>query len=117
MSTDFVVAPFPFHITMKIAFLLSLAMGSRVSELQTLLRGDKFIDFKGGSVTLFLNPNFLCKNEGPSCCRVSFVIAGLLQEDDNLHPLCPVRTLKPYLAAMTSSHPSQDFIHVRLSNI
>ena len=107
MSSDFVVGPSLFHLIMKTAFLLSLAMGSRVSELHALLRDDGFINFNGGSVTLFPNPNFLCKNENQSCCRTPFVIAGLLQEDGTPPPVCPVRTLKSYLAATTASHSFQ----------
>ena len=82
------------------------------------MRGDAFVDFNGGSVTLFPNTNFLCKNERPSCCRASLVIAGLLQEDGTPHSLCPVRTLKSYLAAMMAFHSFKMFVHrVHLSTI
>ena len=118
MSSDIVVGLSLFHLTMKTAFSLSLALGSRVSELHTLLRGEEFVNFNGGSATLFPNPSFLCKNESQSCRRAPLVIAGLLQEDGTPHPVCPVRTLKSYLAATMTSYSFQVFLlHVHLPNI
>ena len=47
------------------------------------------------------------KNESQSCRSAPLAKAGLLQEDSTTHPVCPVRTLKSYLTAMTASHSFQ----------
>ena len=51
------------HLLMKCMFLLGLAMGSRVSEFASLLRGDRYIRFSSRmrSVTIIPNASFLMK--------------------------------------------------------
>ena len=86
-------------------FLLALATGGRVSEIHALLRGEDFISFNDSGVTLYPNPNFLCKNEDPGCRRGPIFISSLRETDGSLHKLCPVHHLRRFLN-LTSSTPS-----------
>ena len=90
------------------SFLLSLATGSRVSELNSLLRGEEFLEFSNFGVTLFPNPNFLAKNEKPDSRRSPIFIARLKLPGGAPHPLCPVMNLERYLRL------SRDTVSVKL---
>ena len=52
-------------IIMKCIFLLALALGNRISEFHSLLRGSNFIKFSRNfkSVSIIPNASFLAKNE------------------------------------------------------
>ena len=83
----------------KCIFLLGLALGSRISEFHSLLRGRNFVSFSRNSksVTLFPNAAFLAKNEAPSFRRRPLVVYALFKRDGSPHALCPVNTLRLYL--------------------
>ena len=96
---------------MSTAFLLALATGRRVSELNALLRTDKFLQFDKEKVTLFPNPNFLAKNEDPSHRWDPIVISRLRDEEGGPHPLCPVAALQHFLRLSQSSSSQKLFVH------
>jgi len=53
-------------LTMKVLFLLTLATGGRISEINALCQSDSFLQFlKGGGVKLIPDPKFIAKNKGP----------------------------------------------------
>ena len=80
LSNDFAVNPSLLNSLYTTSFLLSLATGARVSELNSILRGEEFMDFSELGVTLFPNPNFLAKNEKPEARRQPIFIARLKDE-------------------------------------
>ena len=94
-------------------FLLSLATGSRISELHALQRGREFMFFDDldTSVTLFSQFNFLAKNEDPLHRRDPILIMGLVDEDGSPHTLCPVKALKDYLNVTHSVTEGPLFVH------
>ena len=92
-------------------FLVALATGNRISELQALLRSSDYVDFCEGGVRLFTNPNFLAKNELPSARREPIFINSLFNSDGSVHPLCPVRALRNYLFVTESSDSLKIFVH------
>jgi len=97
-SEEFNSKPSLVKLTMKLLFLLTLATGGRISEINALRRGSSFLQFlKGGSVKVIPDPTFIAKNEDPSRRREPIVIPHLLKEDGTPHVLCPVDTLKKYL--------------------
>ena len=78
----------------KSFFLLTLAMGGRVSEVAALRKGDDYILFFGdGILTLSTGPDFLAKNESSFKRRDPININSLPSEGE----LCPVSTLRTYL--------------------
>ena len=79
--------------------MLGLALGSRASELHSLLRGPKFIVFSRNltAVRILPNPAFLAKNESPLFRRQPMVISALFKRDGSRHSLCPVYCLSTYL--------------------
>ena len=80
----------------KAVFLVSLACGSRVSEVSALMRGKSHIVHKeSGQLLLFPSRTFLAKNEDPMHRRPPIQLWKL---DDN-NPLCPVSALQRYLKA------------------
>ena len=83
------------NLLMKCMFLLGLAMGPRVSEFSSLLRGRRFITFspRMKSVTIIPNALYLLKNESPKFRRTPVKIQAFLKRDGSQHPLCPVLTL------------------------
>ena len=84
---------------MKCMFLLGLAMGPRISEFTSLLRGNRHIKFstRMRSVTIIPNAAFLLKNEAPKFRRKPVRIQAFIRRDGSHHPLCPVWALKQYL--------------------
>ena len=82
------------NLLAKAVFLLSLACGSRVSEISALMRDKSHITQKdSGHLLLFPSRHFLAKNEDPMKRRPPIQLWNL---DDN--PLCPVSALLRYLA-------------------
>ena len=93
--------------TAKVMFLISLALGSRVSELCALRRGN-FVKFlPSGELELTPDPKFLAKNEDPLERRLPRRISPL--EGNN--SLCPVATLRDYLRVTTRHESPSLFIH------
>lgn len=85
-------------LTQKTLFLLTLAMGGRISEMHSLHRSVAFVSFKlDGSVFLTPDPSFLAKNEDPSARRPPIRVIPLSLSDGFPYPLCPVNSLKLYL--------------------
>ena len=80
-------------------FLLALAMGPRVSEFASLLRGKRFVTFspRMRSVTITPNAVHLIKNESPKFRRSPVTINAFIKRDGTHHSLCPVQTLSQYL--------------------
>ena len=91
-------------------FLLSLATGGRVSELQALLRAQDFLSFEDRGMTLYPNPNFLAKNENPAERRGPIFISSLFNEDGTPHPLCPVNNVKLFLELSKNSVSMKLFV-------
>ncbi|XP_068203969.1 uncharacterized protein [Palaemon carinicauda] len=88
----------------KTLFLLSLASGSRISELSALSRDPGHIDFlSSGEVLLSPNKVFLAKNEDPQNRWSPWKIVPLPRDPS----LCPVTTLKSYLnrTSITTTGP------------
>ena len=75
-----------------------------------LLRGDDFISFNADNVTLYPNPNFLCKNEDPSTRRGPIMIQRLRQGGEP-HPLCPVEALERYVVSTSLTRSFHLFVH------
>ena len=98
---------------MSRAFPLALATGRRVSELNALLRTDKFMQFDGEKVTLFPNPNFRVKNVDPSHRWDPIEFGRLRDEEGGPHPLCPVVALRHYLR-LSESSLARGFSFIRL---
>ena len=94
--------------TAKIMFLLSLAIGSRVSELCALRRGN-FVKFlPGGDLKLIPDPSVLAKNENPMIRRQPLRISGIPGADNIL---CPVNNLRRYLAKSANCETTSLFVH------
>ena len=95
----------------KMVFLLTMASAKRRSEIHALSveRGHLRFDSSDGSVTLFLFPGFLAKNQLPSMASKPFKVQSLSktcgQDDEDRH-LCPVRALKFYLNRVKSMRGS-----------
>jgi len=86
-------------LTVKVVFLIGLALGVRISELHSLLRGSSFIKFDDdfNSVTLFPNPEFLVKTESATSRHKPIVIKSFKLPSGRHHRLCPVLSLKCYV--------------------
>ena len=102
LGTEAFVAPHisPDNLLMKCLFLLGLAMGPRVSEFASLLRGKRHIIFspRNRSMTIVPNAAFLLKNEAPKFRRRPVNIQAFIKRDGTHHPLCPVQCLRMYLS-------------------
>ena len=82
----------------KTLFLLALASGARMSEIAALSRDPGFVKFlPSGEVLLSPHLKFLAKNEDPQDRRGLWKIIPLPKDPS----LCPVTTLKSYLARTT----------------
>ena len=90
-----------YHLVMKCVFLLGIALGFRISEFHSLLRGNRYIHFSRNnlSVTIFPNASFLAKNESPLFRRKPLVLRAFLNRDGSHNTLCPVICLRNYLNA------------------
>ena len=103
LSARFQSSPSVEDSLMLTVFLLALATGGRISEIHSLLRSEDNIVFGDGGVTLFLNPNFLAKNEHPGSRRGPIFISCLMGTDGAPHPLCPVSNLKKFLTLTSAA--------------
>ena len=78
----------------KTLFLLALASGARLSELDALSREPGFVrTLPSGEMLLSPHPSFLAKNEDPQHRWQPWKITPLKQDPS----LCPVKTLQDYL--------------------
>jgi len=86
------------RLTQKTLFLLTLATGGRISEMQALKRGEASLQFRlDGSLHLIPDPEFLAKNEDPASRRAPIYVSPLFLDDGSPSPLCPVECLRSYL--------------------
>ena len=97
--------------TLVTIFLVALATGSRISELQALLRTVESIVFSDNGVTLYPNPNFLAKNEDSVLRRSPLFISSLENEEGSPHLLCPVAMLKSYLQLSSATKYFKLFVN------
>ena len=87
----------------KTAFLLLLASGMRISELHACFRIRICCKFTSDNhLLLGHHPNFLAKNEDPTKRWKPKVIKPLISRDGSINKLCPVASLKSYLARSPS---------------
>ena len=101
----------PQDLLAKCMFLLALAMGPRVSEFSSLLRGKRFVAFspRMRSVTITPNAAMLAKNECPSNRRSPVTISAFIKRDGTHHDLCPVLALSQYLT-LTKKYDNRHFL-------
>ena len=78
--------------------VISLATGSRISEIHALRREPEFLALGDNDLTLISRFSFLAKNENPIHRRDPIVIPRLFDEDGSPHVLCPVYAIEKYLA-------------------
>ena len=90
----------PTDLLLKTVFLTAMATGHRVSQLAALLRTQQFMQFGPDdcSVTLTPRPLFLAKNEREGH-RVAPILVPAWITPTGHHPLCPVTSLRAYVAA------------------
>ena len=91
--------------TLRTSFLLSLAMGSRISELHALRRDN--IKFFNGFMVLHPHPLFLKKNENPLHRSQPIRIQGL--PEGNL--LCPIFNVKRLICLTKTSKSTALFVN------
>ena len=86
-------------LTLKTAFLVTLASGRRCSEVHSLsgLRKDVSKE-PHGAISLRFLPEFIAKNQRPEDPSPSILLRSLshLPDDDPDRKLCPVRALRTY---------------------
>ena len=102
-----------YYLVMKCIFLLGIALGCRISEFHSLLRGSKYLTFSRNllSVIICPNPCFLAKNESPLFRRKPMVIKALLNSDGSHNILCPVRCLHEYILATDKFRTTALFVN------
>ena len=98
-SPEFNDNPSVSMLLLKTVFLVAIATGSRVSELNAIQRESKFLTMFENHVSITFESDFLHKNEKPGQRNPPILIKALINEDGSAHTLCPVRTLKQYLEA------------------
>ena len=100
-------------ITMKCMFLLALALGNRISEFHSLLRGSRFIKFSRNykAVSIIPNASFLAKNEGPAFRRNTMKLVAMFNRDGSPHSLCPVNNLRLYLNVTSQCRSNKLFVN------
>ena len=111
LMDEYMVNPSIVNSLSVTAFSLSLATGSRVSELHAVMRGKEFLEFSDLGVKLFPNPAFLAKNEAPNSRRPPIFISRLRQEGTRPHPLCPVRNLEVYIELTKQTNSCKLFVN------
>ena len=105
----------PFNVEQLLqnsAFLLLLATGWRISELQACVR-DKEFCFINSSSTLLIRPHssFLAKNESQERRWQHKSINSLQLTDGSPSHLCPVRSLQEYLRRTSRVKEGPLYIH------
>ena len=100
------------QLLQKSAFLLLLATGWRISELQACVR-DKEFCFINSSSTLLIRPHssFLAKNESQERRWQHKSINSLQLTDGSPSHLCPVRSLQEYLRRTSRVKEGPLYIH------
>ena len=93
------------------SFLLALATGRRISELNALLRAQDFISFSPEGVKFYPNPNFIAKKEDPSDRWDPMFVSRLRDEEGGPHPLCPISCLERFLFLSGNSTSTKLFVH------
>ena len=94
------------RLTLKTAFLVSLASGKRCSEVHVLSGLPSDVAFKpDGSTSLRFLPDFLAQYQLPGSPSPVISVRSLspiLAPDDEDHLLCPVRALRAYRKSFCS---------------
>ena len=96
---------------MKCSFLLMLATGWRVSELNACTRDPNYCKIINGKLWITPNPLFLAKNEAPDKRRPPKIIEPLLMEDGKPSCLCPVEAFKQYIKKSSKFKAGNLWIH------
>ena len=92
----------------KMAFLLLLATGWRVSELHACVRDKEYCRFTNNStLQIRPHPSFLAKNESTQKRWSHKEVRQLQLEDGSISNLCPVSNLRAYLQC-TGNYVSGD---------
>ena len=96
----------------KTAFLLLLATGWRISELQACVR-DRNYCFISNTSTLMIRPHpaFLAKNEKPDDRWTHTEVTSLILQDNSISNLCPVQATQDYLRRTSRVTSGPLFIH------
>ena len=98
-----------FH-TQKTLFLMGLVLGSRVSELFSLMRDCNSLKrLADGSFRIYQDPHFMVENEDPFH-RSGLVTIQPLQ--DGSDALCPAKALSEYLILTEKTKSSHLFVHL-----
>ena len=96
------------HLTLKTAFLISLASGRRCSEVHTLSELPSDVAFEpDGSMSFHFLPDFLAENQlpgSPSPVISVKSLTSILAPDNEDRLFCPVRALQAYRKCMESFH-------------
>ena len=95
-----------YFLLQKTVFLLAMAMGARISEVEALKRGDEHLLLREDSV-VFSFGDFLSKNERPLSRREPVHIQSLPSNKK----LCPVATLRQYLQRTSNITSGPLFVH------
>ena len=96
----------------KSAFLLLLATGWRISELQACVRDSDFCQFRDDSTLVIRpHPSFLAKNESPDERWQHTTIQPLFLQGGSPSHLCPVKTLQNYIRLTSSFKSGSLFLH------
>ena len=99
------------HLTLKTAFLVSLASGRRCSEVHALSGLPSDVAFEpDGFMSLRFLPDFLVRNQlpgSPSPVISIKSLSSILAPDDEDCLLCPVRALRAYRKCMKSFRSKQ----------
>ena len=95
----------------KSLFLLSIALGSRISEIFALRRGQNFFKkLSNGSLRIYSDPSFLAKNEKPLNRKGPAFIAPFNGPTCD-SSICPVKTVEKYLVLTRRSTENSLFVH------
>ena len=96
----------------KSAFLLLLATGWRISELQACVRDSAFCQFRDDSTLVIRpHPSFLAKNESPEERWQHTTIQPLFLQSGSPSHLCPVKALQSYIRSTSSVKSGSLFLH------
>ena len=95
----------------KTAFLLLLATGWRISELQACVRDPKYCFVNGATLMLRPHPAFMAKNECPKKRWLHQPIRPLQLPNGSPSKLCPVHSLQAYQWKTPRVSKGSLFIH------
>ena len=84
-------------LLLKCLFLTALATGNRASELSAMTRKSAIFLNNGEKIKLSVKSGFLYKNERMGKSPPEIIIPSLKTENNSIHSLCPVNTLKNFL--------------------